>query len=141
MNTLIKILRKIFCLQDDSSEARTYYTSQPMSEPTKRYVPFSEGLSEWGSIRSSAYGTPSVVLSPRYGQPTHNSAKFSSPEVRVNIGGLQGYTTARSSAGSHQYSYTSESGLPALGSMNSMYYPRRRAANYPNIAEVGNYFP
>jgi hypothetical protein len=135
MNTLIRILRKIFCLRDDSSDEYTYYTSQPMSETSKRYVPFSEGLSEWGSVRSSTYGSaPSVAQG--YSHSTHNSAKFAYPELRVNIGGLHGYT-ARSSAASHQYSYTSASGLPSLGSMN---YPRLRAVNYPNIADVGHYF-
>jgi hypothetical protein len=133
MNTLIAILKKLFCMKDETSEEQTYYTSQQMSGTMpKRYVPFSDDLSNWGSVSQSTYGSPPSV-GQRYSR-TYNSAALSSPEV-VNIGALYGYTSG-SVAGSHN-SYTSASGLPALG---SMYVRRDRRAHYPNVAHVGSYF-
>jgi hypothetical protein len=134
MNILIAVLRKLFCLKDETSDEQTYYNSQqtPATIP-KRYVPFSDDLSAWGSVRQSTYGSLSSV-GQRY-STTHNSAALSFPELKVDIGPLYGYT-AGSVTGSH-HSYTSASGLPALG---SMYVSRDRRAHYPNVAHVGSYF-
>jgi hypothetical protein len=134
MNTIINLLRKFFCLEDEISDEQTYYTSQQTSGAMpKRHVPFSDGLSSWGSVSQSTYGNPPSVAQ-RYTR-SHNSCALSPPEVKVNIGALHGYTSG-SVVGSH-HSYTSASGLPALG---SMYVPRARRAHYPNMAHVGSYF-
>ena len=154
MDTLINILRKLFCLNDDSNEQGTgNYQPQQAESPfwsEMSRIPSCSDSAPWGSVRSSAYGTtPSVNLR---GSRSHYSPSCISSDFRVDLGSFHGAPGTQSPyhgfvSGSHHSgsagrsrstgSYRSTSGLPPLGSMGSV---RPRQGQYPHICEVANYF-